>query len=365
VQLNVGSQGVVHGRLNGARQVFELTRGSGRFRVEKGTGVFRVDTPAGKITVLGTEFDVELQPGMKRGVDDMNAKTALTLVVAVVVGSVQVDWTGGHVTLSNGQRQAFAAEAGDREGEGRRAREGDRDREGEGDRAREGERDRSRGVTLTGRVVATIGPVPGDGGRVVEGLKGVKLVTEEAAYPVKLNRNGRKLAQRFNGKVTTVRGALIRQDAGPVLVVYSVPEGEGRVHREGEGRDAEGERRAPEAGKRDREGEGGERSGDGADRRRREGGDRDGEGEVRLRIRRDGDREGDGGVRRHEGGERDGDGVNRRPREGGDRDGEGEVRLRIRRDGDREREGHRHGEGDRVREGEEKSLQPPKADATF
>ena len=50
----------------------------------------------------------------------MNGRTALTLVVAVVAGSVQVDWNGRTVKLSAGQQQAFAAEGSDRGVEGRR-----------------------------------------------------------------------------------------------------------------------------------------------------------------------------------------------------------------------------------------------------
>jgi ferric-dicitrate binding protein FerR (iron transport regulator) len=119
VQLEVGSEGVAHGRANGTRQLFELKHGAGRFKVEKGMGIFRVETPSGKVTVLGTEFDVKLQPGASKGEDNMNGKAALTLVVAVVVGSVQVDWSGDSVKLSAGQKQAFAAEGRDLAEDGR------------------------------------------------------------------------------------------------------------------------------------------------------------------------------------------------------------------------------------------------------
>jgi len=113
VQLEAGSEAVAHGPAKGARQLFELKRGAGRFKVEKGMGTFRVETPSGEVTVLGTEFDVELRPGAEKGAGGMNGKSALTLVVAVVVGSVQVEWHNGTVVLGAGQKQAFAAEGSD------------------------------------------------------------------------------------------------------------------------------------------------------------------------------------------------------------------------------------------------------------
>jgi len=171
VKLKAGSEGVARGRTQGLRQVFELTRGSARFKVEKGDGGFRVETPSGKVTVLGTEFDVELRPGAQRGDGEMTGRTALTLVVAVIVGSVQVDWSGGKVTLSAGQSQVFAAEGSDAAGNAE---------------------------SHTGKVIAS--------------NTGVKFHKTgwDGPIAVKMDEKGKALA-KFNGKTVTIKAVLVKK----------------------------------------------------------------------------------------------------------------------------------------------------------
>lgn len=71
---------IMHGSVPGLRQLVELLEGSASFKVEKGDAQFQVETPEGRVTVLGTEFNVEL---IKK-----------KLVVAVTTGIVQVDAPG-------------------------------------------------------------------------------------------------------------------------------------------------------------------------------------------------------------------------------------------------------------------------------
>jgi len=195
VKLEADSVGVAHGGTKGARQVFELIRGKGRFKVEKAMGGFRVETPAGKVTVLGTEFDVELRPGAQRGGREMTGRTALTLVVAVIVGSVQVEWSGGTVTLSAGQQQVFAAE---------------------GDDATvpkvEAKRPEAAGKSYTGKVIAN--------------NTGVKFFIKgwDGPMPVKLDGNGKELGKRFNGKTVTLKAELIKKPRY-LLMVTELPKG--------------------------------------------------------------------------------------------------------------------------------------------
>ena len=112
VELQNGSQAVLHGRSEGARQTVELRAGAGRFMVPAGKGAFIVDTPLGSVTVVGTEFTVELRrPERKpKGESEMSSRMAVALVVAVVAGAVQVNYDGKSVVLSAGQKQAFAKE---------------------------------------------------------------------------------------------------------------------------------------------------------------------------------------------------------------------------------------------------------------
>lgn len=95
------SQAVLHGRRDGRRQVVELVRGFGRFKVAPGEGQFRVDTPAGAVTALGTEFWVALRG---RAANPPATQRRAVLVVAVQTGTVRVDAGAKSKTLSAGQR---------------------------------------------------------------------------------------------------------------------------------------------------------------------------------------------------------------------------------------------------------------------
>jgi ferric-dicitrate binding protein FerR (iron transport regulator) len=76
-KLSPTTSAVVHGPVPGLRQLVELLEGSASFRVEKGDAQFQVDTPRGRVTVLGTEFDVNLIKNK--------------LIVTVLTGVVQID----------------------------------------------------------------------------------------------------------------------------------------------------------------------------------------------------------------------------------------------------------------------------------
>jgi ferric-dicitrate binding protein FerR (iron transport regulator) len=104
------SSAILHGRADGARQVIDLLAGGARFQVKKGAGPFRVDTPIGPVSVLGTEFELQLKDHPWIGEDDMQLKRFMTLSVIVLAGSVQVDIAGERVRLGAGDSQVFADE---------------------------------------------------------------------------------------------------------------------------------------------------------------------------------------------------------------------------------------------------------------
>jgi ferric-dicitrate binding protein FerR (iron transport regulator) len=107
------SVATVRGRSGEARQVVELRQGQCGFSVKAGPRRFAVITKVGRVTVLGTEFDVRLLPDWQRkGEDQVNAKVAMAMAVAVTVGSVQVEVGGKTYTLSAGAQQVFAEESG-------------------------------------------------------------------------------------------------------------------------------------------------------------------------------------------------------------------------------------------------------------
>jgi ferric-dicitrate binding protein FerR (iron transport regulator) len=68
---------VIHGQVPGLRQFIELLEGSAFFKVDKGDAQFQIETPRGRVTVLGTEFDLNLIKNK--------------LIVSVLTGVVQVD----------------------------------------------------------------------------------------------------------------------------------------------------------------------------------------------------------------------------------------------------------------------------------
>ena len=208
VRLKAGSEGMARGGTEDARQVFELIRGEARFKVEKGAGGFRVETPSGKVTVLGTEFNVELRPGTQKGEKAMTGKMTLALIVTVMVGSVQVEWNGGAVKLSAGQQQVFAAE-------------GEEAAEGQGEAKAE-----AGAQSFTGRVVTTTKMK--ETGPVVTGVKFLMESREDALHVV-LDRNGMELGKRFNGQTVTVKGEIVkREDGSAGLVVTGLPKVEGK-----------------------------------------------------------------------------------------------------------------------------------------
>lgn len=91
-------------------QIF-LERGKVVCEVDRGVGAFSVRTELGKVLVTGTRFSVEVIE--RKGGEEMRAKTtkgALVMVVAVVLGSVDVEFRGRKVTLVAGRTQVFGAE---------------------------------------------------------------------------------------------------------------------------------------------------------------------------------------------------------------------------------------------------------------
>ncbi len=92
VVLDPDSEAIFTHRPGEARQVVRLASGGGRFTVAHAGGAFRVETPAGRVTALGTEFAARLldrgQPALAVGVD---------------AGSVRVDVNGRSRVLAAGQ----------------------------------------------------------------------------------------------------------------------------------------------------------------------------------------------------------------------------------------------------------------------
>jgi ferric-dicitrate binding protein FerR (iron transport regulator) len=89
------------------RKLVELDRGSGTFHVTKGRKEFKVSTPLGNISAHDADFRVELQPEDEEGEESMNCRAAL-LIVAALVGQVEVESGGQHYVLAAGQKQSFA-----------------------------------------------------------------------------------------------------------------------------------------------------------------------------------------------------------------------------------------------------------------
>jgi hypothetical protein len=86
-----------------------LQEGAARFAVTKGKGQFRVETPLGTITVLGTEFVVELLPAPTTGEAEMkSAKLITAMAVAVFTGSVEVEMMNHRFVLGAGESSVFA-----------------------------------------------------------------------------------------------------------------------------------------------------------------------------------------------------------------------------------------------------------------
>jgi len=100
-ELAPASSAVFHGRTADARQVVELTQGTGKFKVAKAPDSFRVDTSVGRVSVLGTEFSVELRK-QKKGPP--------ALAVSVASGRVRVEASGQKKELGAGESRIFGIE---------------------------------------------------------------------------------------------------------------------------------------------------------------------------------------------------------------------------------------------------------------
>jgi hypothetical protein len=108
-ELEPGTHAVLRGPSDGIRQAIELTRGGGTFVVERAArGEFQVRTPAGRVTVLGTQFSVNVLFPPGTGETKMRAKSMV--LVAVISGLVQVDVGGVVHRLTGGDSYVFGEE---------------------------------------------------------------------------------------------------------------------------------------------------------------------------------------------------------------------------------------------------------------
>jgi len=101
-ELAPASSANFRGRVGDARQVIELNQGAGKFKVAKAPDSFRIDTPSGRVSVLGTEFSVELRK-QKKG--------SAALAVSVASGRVHVEAGGVVKELGPGESRVFGVEA--------------------------------------------------------------------------------------------------------------------------------------------------------------------------------------------------------------------------------------------------------------
>lgn len=110
-ELEPGASAVLQGRTSGMRQLIELAKGSGTFRVEHAHGDFRVATALGSVTAVGTEFSVRIVPPQRSG-ETVSEKAATqsrgaTMAVAVLEGTVQVESGGRTVLVHHGENVVF------------------------------------------------------------------------------------------------------------------------------------------------------------------------------------------------------------------------------------------------------------------
>lgn len=97
------SVATLRGSAADVRQHVELAAGKGAFHVGPGPRRFTVSTPVGTVTVLGTDFSVEL-----RGPADPQAAAGATMMlVAVEGGKVGVDYRGNRYELAAGESRLF------------------------------------------------------------------------------------------------------------------------------------------------------------------------------------------------------------------------------------------------------------------
>jgi hypothetical protein len=109
-ELAPSSKGILRGRTAKDGMVFELTQGSCEFHLENAEGHWRVDTPVGKVSGRGAEFAVELRPGDREEELDMERQLAMTLFVAVMAGTVDVQFGSDSYTLGLGDNRVYAAD---------------------------------------------------------------------------------------------------------------------------------------------------------------------------------------------------------------------------------------------------------------
>jgi hypothetical protein len=108
VQLLLGIAAVtLHLATGEQRQLVELLEGSGTFRVTNAEGKFTVVTRVGSVTAIATEFSVKIPSPQDQGESGMKVR-CVTLAVAVLVGTVQVDFGGRTYFLSSGDNRVFA-----------------------------------------------------------------------------------------------------------------------------------------------------------------------------------------------------------------------------------------------------------------
>ena len=99
---------VLRQQSTGRRKLVELDRGSGTFHVEKGWKQFRVYTRLGSVSTRDAEFRIELKPDEEEGEEPVNRRSAVLMIVAALVGQVEVESGGQHYTLAAGQKKSFA-----------------------------------------------------------------------------------------------------------------------------------------------------------------------------------------------------------------------------------------------------------------
>jgi ferric-dicitrate binding protein FerR (iron transport regulator) len=102
VRLEQGSEFVVPSADTG--RLVELLAGKGHFEVSKADVDFRVETPAGRVTALGTEFSVTLTHERE---EEFMKLSHVVLAVVVASGLVQVEAGGEWCVLEGGQSRVF------------------------------------------------------------------------------------------------------------------------------------------------------------------------------------------------------------------------------------------------------------------
>ena len=109
---DASSEAVLHSRSAAQQQCVELVAGGGTFQVVKGAGRFEVKTALGRVTALGTEFSVKLLAADGRGKEGKEERPLpgrMSMAVAVMSGTVQVEFGGETHVLGAGQNRRFVS----------------------------------------------------------------------------------------------------------------------------------------------------------------------------------------------------------------------------------------------------------------